>query len=87
MKKAILIITIVILLAVSVITATAHNYIISAKIVEVNECNNIVLCEDNDGNLWGFYGVGNWQINDSVNLLMDNNNTANIYDDVVKNIF
>lgn len=46
------------------------DYILHAEIVEVNEKNNAVLCESEDGNLWEFFGADDWNTGDFVLLLM-----------------
>lgn len=49
-------------------------------VVEVE--NSIVTIEDANGDLWEMDGDG-WTVGDTVELLMDSNNTATIYDDAI----
>lgn len=59
-------------------------YALTTKVVEIDREADIVTCEDYNGNLWKFYGVEDWEVNDCASLLMDSNGTKKIYDDVVK---
>lgn len=59
------------------------DYTLSTKVFELDEENDVVTVEDENGNLWDFYGCEDWLINDNCILLMNNNNTSNIYDDII----
>lgn len=58
-------------------------YPVRGIIAEINRTEDIVYFVDPTGNEWGFYGVGNWQENDMVVVIMDDNGTENIYDDQI----
>lgn len=59
-------------------------YLLTAKIVVLDEVNNKVICKDGAGNIWSFYDIEDWQENDFVSLLMDDNGTKEtIYDDII----
>ena len=59
-------------------------YPLTAKIVVLDKENNRVICKDGTGNIWVFYNIEDWQENDFVSLLMDNNGTKEtIYDDII----
>ena len=58
-----------------------HLYPLSTTVMEIN--NDTVTVEDSNGNLWSFDGTEDWQINDSCALIMDDNSTKNIRDDVI----
>ena len=61
----------------------ANTYALTTEVVELDRKNDIVVCEDFNGNLWEFYGCEDWQIDDIASLLMDNNGTPTIYDDEI----
>ena len=58
-------------------------YSITTVVVEVNEQDNLVACEDCNGNIWTFYGVEDWQEGDFATLTMNTCGTVNIYDDEI----
>lgn len=58
-----------------------HLYPLTTTVTEVN--NDIVTVEDSNGNLWSFNGAEDWEINDSCALIMNDNNTKDIRDDVI----
>lgn len=60
-------------------------YALTTVVVELDEENDIVTCEDFNGNLWKFYGCEDWTIGDIASLLMNDSTTANIYDDEIIN--
>ena len=39
--------------------------------------------EDTTGNLWSFNGAEDWEINDTCALIMDDNSTKDIRDDII----
>ena len=59
------------------------SYALTTKVVELDRENDVVVCEDFNGNLWEFYGCEDWQIDDIASLLMDDNGTPTIYDDEI----
>lgn len=58
-----------------------HLYPLSTTVTKIE--NDTVTVEDSNGNLWDFYGVEDWQVGDGCSLLMDNNGTENIEDDII----
>lgn len=58
-----------------------HLYPLSTTVTEIE--NDTVTVEDSNGNLWSFDGAEDWEINDSCALIMDDNNTKDIRDDVI----
>ena len=87
MKKVIAIALAIIALLAFVPTAQADTHRVYAKtaiVVELDYDSDIVVCSDGAENLWAFYGIEDWQINDFVSLLMDDNGTPEmIYDDII----
>ena len=61
----------------------SEDYALTTKVVELDRENDVVVCEDFNGNLWEFYGCEDWQIDDIASLRMDNNGTPTIYDDEI----
>lgn len=59
-------------------------YALTTCVVEVDRDNDIVTCEDSNGNLWEFYGCEDWQEGDCASLLMNSRGTASIYDDAIE---
>lgn len=59
----------------------SHLYPLSTTVMEIN--NDTVTVEDSNGNLWSFNGAEDWEINDSYALIMNDNNTKDICDDVI----
>lgn len=58
-----------------------HLYPLSTTVTEIN--NDTVTVEDTNGNLWSFDGAEDWEVGDGCSLLMDNNGTNNIEDDII----
>ena len=58
-------------------------YALATKVNTIDRNTDVVTCEDSAGNLWEFYGVGDWQVGDNANLLMDTMGTERIYDDEI----
>ena len=63
--------------------AISSVYALAAKVVELDKAQDIVTAMDGNGNLWQFYHCEDWFINDCVILIMDNNGTSIIYDDII----
>ena len=62
---------------------TQNLYPLSARIVTINETTDEVTAEDSNGNLWGFTGTEDYEINDTVAMIMDSKGTQNIKDDEI----
>ena len=59
-------------------------YSLSTIVTDLDRERDIVTVEELDGsNVWTFYGVEDWEINDICSLTMFNNNTPKIYDDII----
>lgn len=52
-------------------------------VVEIDEENNLVMVEDFNGDIWIFEGIEDWFIGDICAMMMDNNGTDIIYDDII----
>lgn len=58
-------------------------YPLSTVVTDVNYKKDTVTCVDFNGNEWQFEGCEDWQEGDRASLLMFNNDTVYIYDDVI----
>ena len=58
-------------------------YSLSTVVTEINIKDDSITVEDSNGNLWDFYGIEDWEVGDGCSLLMDNNGTENIEDDII----
>ena len=61
-------------------------YALTTCVVNIDRENDIVTCEDSNGNLWEFYGVEDWEIGDCASLLMNSRGTEKIQDDTIENV-
>lgn len=55
-------------------------------VTSIDDENNIVEITDFNGEIWVYEGVEDYLIGDAVSMLMNNNGTENIYDDIIINI-
>ena len=75
-----------IIICIGVVGASIYDntYILKDCIV-AEVCEESALIQDHNGNLWEVHNV-NLQECDRVNLIMNNNGTKNIKDDIVKSV-
>jgi hypothetical protein len=85
MKKAIMI-TITVIITLSSICAYADIYPTTAIVREIDYDNDVVYCEDCNGDMWAFEGIEDWDIDDIVSMIMDDNDTEWIHDDIIVQI-
>ena len=62
----------------------ANMYFLPGKVQKIT--GEKVTVESHDGNLWEFYGDG-YECGDAIILVMDNMNTAEIYDDEIVEVY
>ena len=60
------------------------DYALTACVVEIDKDADVVTFEDYNGNLWTLEGVEDWEMGDCASLLMNNQATAQIEDDVIR---
>jgi hypothetical protein len=60
-----------------------NTYTINATVI--NADNDVVTCEDVNGNIWEFYG-DEFKVNDAIVLIMNANDTTTIYDDMIEDV-
>lgn len=58
-------------------------YGLTTIVEETDDIMDTVYVRDYNGHLWSFQGVEDWQVGDCATLIMDNNCTLNIADDIV----
>lgn len=58
-------------------------YPMNTVVREIDYDNNIVIVENNDGELFSFFGTDSFKVNDNCALLMYDNTTSDITDDVI----
>jgi hypothetical protein len=58
-------------------------YPLTTKVVKVDYQNDMVICEDFNGNQWSFEGCEDWAEGDIASLLMNSHGTQKIYDDEI----
>lgn len=86
MKKVALIITIMITLSLA-FPCIAEIYPLIATVKSIDRNLDLVYCVDQNGNRWAFYGVDNQKINDTLLMIMNDNNSWTIKDDIIKTIY
>lgn len=59
----------------------SHLYPLTTTVTQIN--NDTVTVEDSNGNLWSFDGAEDWEVGDGCALIMDDNSTSEIVDDVI----
>ena len=89
MKDALKVSALLVVIAFAMVLVTpfaetnTNAYALTAKVVEVDRDADLVTVVDGAGNAWQFEGVEDWEEDDFVSLLMDDNGTEFIYDDVI----
>lgn len=99
--KKIIVISILILVALAFVlgathTVSAYNsdnldpvgyYARATKVIAIDEENDIVTCEDCVGFLWKFYGVEDWYVGSCAVMIMYDNGTPIIFDDIICHVY
>ena len=80
LKKVLIVLVVVVVLGL--LWGTESTY--KRQAVVIDSKNGIVTCEDKSGNLWDYQGEG--VIGEEVVLVMYDNHTSKITDDIVKGI-
>lgn len=63
--------------------AVDNLYIMETKVIEFEEATDCVVVEAKSGDMYAFYGIEDWEINDRCVLLLDNHGTESVEDDVI----
>lgn len=67
----------------STMVSTAHIYPLYSVVTEVDKENDIVTVTDFNGNDWQFSGCEDWECGNIASLIMHDNGTPDIYDDII----
>lgn len=70
-------------LDVFVVHSQPTAYATTTVVVDCDKENDIVVCEDYNGERWEFSGVEDWQMNDVATLTMNTRGTEDIHDDEI----
>jgi len=60
-----------------------NEYALTTQVVQVDYENDVVVCQDFNGNLWEFEGCEDWMYGDIASLVMNDMGTPEIYDDEI----
>lgn len=83
MKKILFILLFILITLAFVSCLKPTYYVLTTVVVELDTENDVVICEDFNGNLWEFEGCEDWVIGDIASLLMNDKGTEKIYDDTI----
>ena len=59
------------------------NYPLTTIVTEINPEIDVVSIADNNGFVWQFYGVEDWEEGDICSVIMSDNGTEDIFDDEI----
>lgn len=62
-------------------------YAIVGEIIEVDHSNDMVAVQDYNGNIWTFTDAEDWMAGDICAMIMNDNSTDTIYDDIIENVY
>ena len=60
-----------------------ENYPLTTIVTEINPEIDVVSITDNNGFVWQFYGVEDWEEGDVCSVIMNDNGTETIFDDII----
>ena len=60
-----------------------ENYPLTTIVTEINPEIDVVSITDNNGFVWQFYGVEDWEEGDICSVIMSDNGTETIFDDII----
>lgn len=80
LKKILIVLTIIIMLGIVSIIESTY----TREVVVISNKNNIVTCEDANGYVWQYRGQAN--VGDNITLIMHDNHTGTITDDIIKGV-
>lgn len=84
-KKTIILGIIISLIITTLAIIPCHKiYAKTAAVVEID--NNVVICEDRNGEAWAFESAEGWTEGDMVSMIMDDMGTKTIYDDEIRSV-
>ena len=86
-KVAIFLLVAVFVFGICAVAAHAETYYQNVGIVVEVEEGNLITVRDIEGELWQFYGAGDWQTDDLLVMWMNDVDTITIYDDEIMFVF
>ena len=60
-----------------------ENYPLTTIVTEINPEIDVVSITDNNGFVWQFYGIEDWEEGDICSVIMNDNGTETILDDII----
>ena len=60
-----------------------NEYALTTQVVQVDYENDVVVCQDFNGNLWKFKGCEDWLYGDIASMVMNDKGTPEKYDDEI----
>ena len=77
-------ILVITLCGITLASASAEGmYPMTAKVISVDYITDIVTVENFTGFTFSFFGCEDWQVDDCCSLIMRDNDTESIYDDII----
>lgn len=73
----------ILILILTALTASADVYPMTAKVISVDYAEDVVLVQDYNGFIFAFEGCEDWFEGDGASMVMDDNGTEDITDDVI----
>lgn len=64
----------------------SHVYPLCGVVIEVNHAEDYIAIEDFNGNIWEWNGAEDWCEGDIAAMIMEDNGTEIIYDDIIMDI-
>jgi len=64
----------------------SHDYPQTFVVTEVNQAADTITLQDFSGNIWTWEGAEDWMEGDTAAAIMNDNGTAEIYDDTIKQL-
>ena len=84
MNKKTVIFGIIVSLIIATLAIIPYHKTYAKTAVVVEIADNVVFCEDSNGESWAFEGAENWVEGDMVSMIMDDMGTKTIYDDEIR---
>lgn len=60
-----------------------NQYPLTTIVTEINKEKDLVSITDSNGHVWQFYGVEDWEEEDICSIIMDDNGTKEVLDDII----
>lgn len=83
MKKLLCLIIAGALIFSAVPASALEYYALAGKVIQIDYSTDEVFFMDGVGFIWSFFGIEDWSIGDIVACVMCDNNTEDIFDDII----